>query len=264
MSFENQIVWITGASSGIGAALAIELARKGAILVLSARREDRLHEVRAECVSTEKHLVLPLDVTDTGSHEGAFREIMARFGRVDVLVNNAGIGQRGTILRSNLDVERHIMDVNFFGAISITRRVLPHMVERNAGLIVVMSSVMGKLSTPGHATYAASKHALHGYFDGLRSELYKTGIGVSIICPGYIQTDISKHSIRPDGSKHGRMDKQHIDAMTAETMARKTVRALEKGRQEYYVGGPEIYGVWLQRLMPGLVRRLLPKVLSGR
>ena len=264
MIFEDRIVWITGASSGIGAALAIELSRKGAILVLSARREELLREVMSECANPERHMVLPLDVTDTDSHEDAFHKVMDRFGRVDVLVNNAGIGQRGTVLRSNLEVERHIMDVNFFGAVSITRQVLPHMAQRNEGLIVVMSSVMGKLSTPGHATYAASKHALHGYFDGLRSELHKTGIEVSIICPGYIQTDISKHSIRPDGSRHGRMDKQHIDAMSAETMARKTVRALEKGRQEYYVGGPEIYGVWLQRLMPGLVRRLLPKVLSGR
>ncbi len=261
MPFSNKIVWITGASSGIGEALAKELSRKGATLVLSARRVNRLERVLRHC-DGDDHMVLPLDVTHSDSHQAAFDAILDRFGRLDILIINAGIGQRGSIRESGLEIERRVMEVNFFGCTSLTHVTLPHFLERGSGHYVVMSSVMGKISTPRRATYSASKHALHGYYEGLRAELHETDIAITLLCPGYVKTEISRHSLIPSGIEHGKMDAQHIEAMTAAVFAKKAIRVIARKKAIAFIGGAERFGPLVERIFPGLYRFLIPRVMK--
>lgn len=262
MSLANTIVWITGASSGIGRALAIESARQGAHLMLTARRMEALEDTRRACERPDDHRCLQHDVTDRDAHEGIMRAILSTWGRLDIVVLNAGIGQRGSVAETSPQVERNVMEVNYFGQTEVMHAVLPHFLERNAGQAVVISSIMGKLSTPRRATYAASKHALHGYFEGLRAELNHTGIAITLLCTGYIRTEISYHSVRAEGQPHGEMDDQHRDAMPPDVYARKAVRAIQRRRPVAYIGGPERFAPLLERISPALVRWLLPRVVT--
>lgn len=258
----GRVVWITGASSGIGAELARSFAARGAHVVVSARRIDRLRALVDSLPDPERHMILPLDVARTETHVGAFEAILKRFGHVDTLVLNAGVGQRAAVREVDLAVERRIMDINFFGVLSIVHVCLEHLLARPDGHIVVISSVMGKLSTPRRATYAASKHALHGWFDGLRAEIADSGMDVTLLCPGYIRTEISEQSVTADGTPHGEMDEQHRNAMPVDVFARKAMRAITKRKPEVYIGGPEIWAVPLKRFFPGLVRWMLPRVMK--
>ncbi|MDE2997113.1 MAG: SDR family oxidoreductase [Bacteroidota bacterium] len=262
MSLSGKIVWITGASSGIGRSLAIECARQGAHLMLTARRQDALEATKSACERSDEHAWMVQDVTDRDSHDRVVKAILERWGRLDVLVLNAGIGQRGSVAETDPQVERRVMEVNYFGQTEVLHAVLPHFLERNAGQIVVVSSIMGKLSTPRRATYAASKHALHGFFEGLRAETVHTGIDITLLCTGYIKTDISYHSVKGSGQPYGDMDDQHRNAMGTDAYARKAVRAIMKKKPVAYIGGPERFAPILERLSPALVRFLLPRVVT--
>jgi len=242
--------------------MAEEFAARGSRVVLSARREHLLEEVRASLEGRDDHLIASLDVTDYSAVREVTARILHEAGTPDVLLLNACIGQRSKVLQTDPDVDRRIMEVNFFGATHVAHAVLPHLVERDSGLIAVMSSIAGKIAPPGHATYAASKHALHGYFEGLRAELHDTRVGITMICPGWIQTDISVHSLKADGSAYGRMDAIHRDAMSVETLARKAVNAIERDKPEVLIGGLEARAPMVKCLFPGLVRRLLPRVMK--
>src|SRR3954471_20950943 len=180
MKFANQVVWLTGASSGIGEALAYAFAREGARLVLSSRRRDELERVRRACARPDDHLVLPLDLTRGETFPAAVVEVLARWGRIDLLVNNGGVGQRALATHASLEVERALMEVDYFGPVALTKAVLPAMQAQRAGRVVVISSVMGYLGTPGRSTFAAAKHALHGWFDSLRAEVWREGIQVML------------------------------------------------------------------------------------
>ncbi len=264
MPFSNKTIWITGASSGIGEALAYTFARQGGNVVLSARRVDRLESVRQNCVRPRDHMVLPLDVAMPDTHEAAYGKIIERYAKVDILVSNSGIGQRARISETSLDVERRIMDVNYFGTLSITHVVLPDMLRRDSGKIVVINSVLGKISIPFRSSYAASKHALRGYFESLRTELAGTGVDVSVIYPGFIQTDISVHSLVADGSEHGRMDSAQANGMAADVLSEKAARAIRKSRAEALIGGKEMLAIHIQRFFPRLYRLILPRVFPVR
>lgn len=259
MSFSGKVIWISGASSGIGEALSLELSRRGARIVLSARRTDRLEAVKQRCDHPDDHMVLELDTSEPDTHQSAYEKIRVRYGRVDILIANAGVGQRSRAANTSLDVERRIMEVNFFGVLSMVHTVLPEMLARASGHIVVMSSVMGYVSTPLHSAYSASKHALHGYFDGMRAELIHSGLDFTLICPGYIQTDISNSSLMRDGSEYGRMDNIHASAMSAESFARRAVRAIHRRKKEALIGGPEIVTVYMKRFFPRIFRFLMPR-----
>ncbi|HOO38648.1 MAG TPA: SDR family oxidoreductase [Deltaproteobacteria bacterium] len=252
MEYDDKIVWITGASSGIGEALAHTYSTEGAQLILSARNEARLNEVRNLCTNPEKHLVLPLDLADGNALPDKCSEVLKRFGRVDILINNSGVSQRSLVAQTGLEVDRRIMETNFFGTITLTKAVLPSMLERKAGHIVVISSVAGKLGTPLRSSYSASKHALHGFFDSLRAETWKQGIHVTIVCPGFIRTNISINALTADGTPQGTMDEAQACGMSPKDCAEKIVRAVEKNRAEVYIGGKEILGIYLKRFVPGL------------
>ena len=200
MFFDGKMVWLTGASSGIGEAVAYALAARGARLILSARRVEKLQAVQAACARPDRHRILPLDLADPASLAAAVPQALAHGGAIDVLINNGGISQRAQAVETDLAVDRRIMEVNYFGTIALAKAVLPSMLERGAGHIAVVSSLMGKFSTPRRSAYAASKHALHGFFDALRAEVHHAGVRVTLICPGYVRTDISRHALTADGT----------------------------------------------------------------
>ncbi|MDX1545835.1 MAG: SDR family oxidoreductase [Rhodothermales bacterium] len=260
MTFDNRIVWITGASSGIGAALARAWAEQGAHLVLSARRHEALHAVRDACAHPERHLVLPLDLTAPETFQDAARQVLGRYGQIDVLVHNGGISQRSPAAETAIEVDRRIMEVNFFGAVALTKAVLPSMLERGRGHLVVISSLVGKFGTPMRSAYAASKHALHGFFGSLRAEVHDAGLRVTIVCPGYVRTDVSRNALRGDGTRHGRMDANQEHGLNPDRCAHRILRAVAKERAEVVIAGTEGLAVYLNRFFPGLFRRVVRRV----
>ena len=260
MSWDGKVVWITGASSGIGEALAHAFARRGARLVLSARNETRLLEVQAACADPERHLVLPLDLADEATLGPAVAAALARCGQVDVLVHNAGVSQRSLAKDTGIAVDRRIFETNFFGAVALTKALLPAMLARQSGRFVVISSLVGKFGTPLRSGYSASKHALHGFFDSLRAETWREGLRVTLVCPGFIRTAVTLNALTGDGSAQGTLDRAQERGMAPEVCAERIVRALERGRDEVLVGGPERFAVYLKRFVPALFHRAIRKV----
>jgi short-subunit dehydrogenase len=246
-------VWITGASSGIGEALAVAWSREGARVILSARNAAELERVRAQCVEPSRHVVLPLDVRDMEAITRAARDV----GEVDILVPSAGVSQRSLAAETSLATDREIMEINYFGTIALTKAVLPAMLARRSGHLVPISSVIGYVGVPLHSAYAASKHALHGFFNTLRTETHKDGIRVTIVCPGYIRTKVSENALTGDGTPHGQLDDTHANAMLPEEAAPVIVRGVAAGKREVHVGGKEIHAIKLQRYLPRLTARVL-------
>ncbi len=237
----SEVIWITGASSGIGEALAKEFARLGGYrLVLSARRESELERVKALCVSqgllSDDVLVLPLDVTHTESHGAKVEAVVANFGQVDMLINNAGVSQRSWCVDTDLEVYRRIFEIDVFGQISLTKAVLPHMRERKSGHLVITSSVAGKVGAPLRTGYSMAKHAVIGFFDALRCEIAHEGIYVSTITPGSIQSQVSVNAMRADGEAFGIMDDQIENGMDADRCAQEVVAKLLAKQREIPVG----------------------------
>jgi dehydrogenase/reductase SDR family member 7B len=255
--FSGKVAWMTGASSGIGEALAPQLATRGASLVLSARREEELRRVQATCANHERHLVLPLDISQPATFGPAVQSVFARFGRVDLLIHCAGISQRAYAAHTHMDVDRRIMEVNYFGPVALTKQVLPSMLARHTGQIVVVSSLLGKFGAPSRSAYCASKHALVGFFDSLRAEVAADEIAVTMICPGFVRTNASLNALRGDGTPHGQMDELIAGGMASGKCAEQIVRAIEHRRREVYIGRKEKLGVLLSRLAPGVFARMI-------
>jgi len=255
---KNKIVWITGASSGIGEAMAKELDQQGASVILSARREAEL--LRVQKTLTNPSTIIPLDVTISEDIQSAAEAAITAYGHVDILINNAGISQRSKVMDTSMETTRRLFEVNVFGNLAVTKAILPHMLSRNSGNIVVISSVAGKLSTPMRSTYAATKHALHVWYDALWAELSHTGIGVNIICPGYIKTDISINALAGDGSKHGVMDDNQANGLSPQQCAKQIAAAIKKNKVETFIGGKEVWGVKARRFMPALYYNIIKKM----
>jgi short-subunit dehydrogenase len=257
---KNKIVWITGASSGIGEATAYAMAKEGSRLVLSARRKDELEKVKHNCgLSEEDVWVLPLDVEDIEKINEAVKIIIEKFGKIDLLFNNAGISQRGDVLTTSLEVYQKIININLLGVIALTKAVLPFMINQNSGHIVVTSSISGKLGTPLRSGYSASKHALHGFFDSLRAEVFKNNIKITLICPGYINTNISLNALSADGSKHNKMDTNQQNGIPAEICAQRIVLGIKNNKSEIYIGKIEVLGVYLKRFFPKILEKIILK-----
>ncbi|GAB3492342.1 SDR family NAD(P)-dependent oxidoreductase [Spirosoma knui] len=256
--FAESVVWITGASSGIGEAIALELARHGAKLILSARRADELQRVADQTdLPASDVLVLPMDMTEVDSLHDHVATVMQRFGRIDYVFQNAGISQRSEVIDTDLSAYKRLMDVNFFGVVALTKAVLPVMIAQGSGHFVVTSSVAGKLGTKQRSGYCASKHALHGFFDALRAETYANGLRVTLVCPGYIRTPLSLHALAAHGQVHGKMDTNQAKGMPTDEFAKQLLRAVLAQKEEVYIGGTETYGIYLKRYLPGLLSRIL-------
>lgn len=260
MRFHDQVIWITGASSGIGEALARAFAAEGARLVLSSRRAPELERVRQTCARPNDHLVVPLDLARPETFPAIVGDVLQRCGRVDVLINNGGVSQRSLAMNAAPEVERAIMEIDYFGPVALAKAVLPSMQTRRRGQLVVVTSVMGFVGTPGRSTYAAAKHALHGYFDSLRAEIWRSGIQVTIACPGYVKTHVSANALGPNGEKHAQMDETHERGISPEKCAAAIVRGVARRRNEVYVGGWEVFGIYLQRFAPSLFARMVRRM----
>jgi dehydrogenase/reductase SDR family protein 7B len=248
-------VWITGASSGLGAALAHRCAAAGANLLLSARRVDRLENVARECGARRVEL-LPLDLGQLDTLGNKAAEALARMGSIDVMVHNAGIGQRALVSESSFEVERRLMEVNFLGPVALTKALLPSMIARRSGDFVVISSVLGLMVVKRRAGYCASKHALHGYFNALRAEVHEHGLRVLLVCPGHIDSEFSQQALAADGRANGVDESGSRAGLSPDQCARLTIRALERGRAEIYPARWESVGVYLNRYAPSLMRRV--------
>ena len=217
------------------------LAARGARLVLSARREEELRALALRTGLGERDvLVLPFDLNNTANASGLAAQVLNHFGRIDVLVNNGGVSQRSEVLETSAEIERMLMEVNYFAQVNLARAVLPYMLRQGSGKIVVISSIAGKFGFYLRSSYSAAKHALHGYFESLRLEYEKKGISVLLVMPGKIRTSVSVHALRGDGSRHNAMDPSHEKAMSAAECARQIIRAIESERQEALIGGKEI------------------------
>jgi len=259
-SLNDQVIWITGASSGIGEALAYELSARGAKLILSSRRITELERVKNKAARPDNIHILPLDLTDSANLEAKVPTAIALFGHIDVMVHNGGMSQRALVVETGIAVHREVMELNYFSYIILTKALLPHFIGRRSGCFVVTSSVMGKIGTPMRAAYAASKHALHGYFDSLRAEVDQYGIQVIILTPGYIHTPIAV--ISGDGSFLSSRSEQINGGFSADKAALQIIKAIQNGTYEPYIGkftGEERLALFVKRFLPGLFTRLIPR-----
>jgi short-subunit dehydrogenase len=258
----NKVIWLTGASSGIGEALAYELAVKGARLILSARRKEELERVKGNCPSDAQTgiRILPLDLSQPETLKLSTDAAIQLFGHVDILINNGGISQRSKVAVTQLSVDRRIMEVNFFGAVALTKYLLPHFIARKQGHYVNVTSITGKFGTPYRSAYAASKHALHGFFDAVRAEHFRDNIHVTMICPGFIRTPITLSALTADGTPLNKMDEAQYKGRPADWCAKKIVRAIVAQKEEVYIGGIEVLMVYMKRFFPWFFSILIRKV----
>ena len=258
MKFHNKVVWITGASSGIGEALAYAFAAEGAQLVLSARREEELQRVAKACGNA---YVLPFDMLSLSEHADRVQDVVQTYGRIDYLVLNAGVSQRSFVKDTQFDVYRQLFEVNFFSIVSLTQAVLPIFTAQKSGVFVPIASVAGRISTPRRAAYGATKHALIGFFDSVRAEVFNDGIRVTTILPGYIKTNISLHAMNEKGEAYGKMDPNQAKGLDPNFTAQKILQAVLEEKNEFFVGGfLEGFGLFMKRFFPSIVPFMLRKI----
>jgi dehydrogenase/reductase SDR family member 7B len=259
--FENAVVWITGASSGIGRELAAQLSARGARTVLTARREDALRETRELCGGEGRSVIVPGDLSDLDAIHTLADTAQAAFGHVDLLVLNAGISQRGLAVETEPAVVHRVNTVNFLAPVHIIRRAVPPMVERGSGRVVAVSSLSTRVPTPQRSAYTASKAALETYLTVLRRELMNTGVGVTVALPGFVRTEISLNALNGDGSAHGVLDPVQENGMSPDACARRIISGIARGRREILIPTDmrTRLGLFLQRRAPGLLDRLMAK-----
>ena len=239
-NIKDLTIWITGASSGIGAALSIAFAKRGATIILSGRDEAKLVAVKIRCKNSKNHFIIPFNITDAKQAKDAYKTAKAQAGQIDWLINNAGISQRSLIMETTAEVERQIMEIDYFAQTRLTRLILPDMV------------------TQGGGAYGAAKATLHMWANSLRAELYEQGIEVATVFPGFIQTSISINALTGDGSAQGTMDEATNKGLTAATFAKQVIKALIKGEEYIIVAGTkEKLATTVNRLSPPKLYKLI-------
>jgi short-subunit dehydrogenase len=258
----GKVIWITGASSGIGEALAYELAAKGARLILSSRRKEELARVKGNCpLAAQPNIrILPLDLAEAYTLKLCTEAAVQLFGRIDILINNGGISQRSLAKETSLEVDRRIMEVDYFGTIALTKYLLPHFFKQKSGHFVTISSVMGIIGTPYRSGYAAAKHALHGFYDSLRAELWKdnANICITLVCPGWIKTNVTLHALTGNGTALNEMDSTTEKGIAAKECAIKIIKAIEKRKEEVFIGGlKEVSAIYLKRFLPSIFSKVV-------
>lgn len=259
MKIKNKIVWVTGASGGIGEALCYKLNEMGAKLIISSRNTELLYQVKRKCTYNQLDVhVLPFDLEKTGTLQEIAEAALKIYGKIDIMIHSGGISQRSLALETNLEVAQKIMNINFWGTVVLSQAILPSMINNGSGQIVIISSLVGKFGTRLRSAYSASKHALHGYFDSLRTEI-DPDIKISIICPGFIKTNVTINALTADGSKQNTMDDAQANGMPADKCATQIIKAIKSGKEEVYIGGREKYAVLLKRFLPGLFSKIVRK-----
>jgi len=250
---KKKTIWITGASSGIGEALALQWASPETYLILSGRDQLQLETVGSRCkLAGAGILILPFDLTDEQAIVQSVDKVTSIVEKIDILVNNGGIGQRSLIEQTPNVVAHRIMDTDFWGHVLLTKHLLPFMVRTGGGSIVVVSSLSGLFGFPQRAMYCAAKHALHGFFETLRLEHKKDNILVTMVCPGRVLTNISYHALTATGKEHGLLDKGQENGVTAQYCAAKIQNAVKKRRKQVIIGKKEVIMPYLKRFAPRL------------
>mmetsp|Transcript_20384 Transcript_20384/g.18524 ORF Transcript_20384/g.18524 Transcript_20384/m.18524 type:complete len:323 (+) Transcript_20384:1-969(+) len=254
-NLNNNIIWITGASSGIGSALALELTKSGAQVIISARRLESLNDVANQCeVYGKRPLVLPLDVTNIDGHKEAYDKIISTFGRLDRIILNAGRSQRSPAVDFPISMTKELFELNFFSVVALTTTILPDMIDRKQGHIIVVSSTSGTLGTPVATSYSASKFALHGYFDGLRGEVGQHNISISLFCPGPVETDIELHTFKSKQIQLSAKEKK----MPVDRCAYLIAKGISNRLPELWLSDqPILFFQYLARYLPSLYRPIL-------
>ncbi len=258
--FKNKVIWITGASSGIGEALAKALAQVDCKIILSARNTAKLETLVQQLGSNSAEVkLLALDLEQHDTLHDTVQTALSLWGQVDILINNAGLSQRSLALETSPAVDKKLMDVNYHGTVILTKALLPSWVARKAGHVAVVSSLAGKFGSPMRSGYAASKHALHGFFDSLRAELWADNIYVTMLCPGFVHTNISINAVTADGKAQGSMDEATRNGLSPEACAARMLQAIAKKKQEVYIGKSELRGIYVKRFFPALFAKLIRK-----
>jgi short-subunit dehydrogenase len=257
-----QSVWITGASSGIGEACAYRYAAQGARLILTSSSVQRLEKVAEKCraAGAAKVVVLPYDFSNNADIENLVESAWNNTEGIDIVMLNAGISQRTNVEDTSMEMLRKIMEVNYFAPVAIAKALLPRMIAAGGGKIAVTTSIAGRFGFPLRCGYSSSKFALYGFFETLQAEYYNADISVTIVCPGRVQTNISRYAIDKGGKPHGVLDPSQADGMTSEDAARIITRAIAKGKREVLVGRKELLMVYIKRFFPGLCAILARKI----
>lgn len=251
-------IWITGASSGIGAALARELSAQGHQLLISARRIEALEAVRVTCAFPEKINCVSLDLENPESHREIADHAWELMSGIDVVIHNAGVSQRSLAHETDWRVDERLMQINYVGTVALTKAILGRFLDRGRGHFVVVTSLTGVIPSPYRSGYSAAKHALHGFFDSLRAELEDQGIAVTLVAPGFVQTQVSVNALTGDGTSLGVMDNAQARGISAERCAAEIVQAMHRQKREVYIGR-ESYAAYVKRYLPGLFARMIKK-----
>lgn len=259
-SFKNKVVWITGASSGIGKEAAIQLSKAGAKIIVSSRNEKELTDLRNNVAHPESILVMPLDLTRPETFAEAVEIVYNQFEKVDIVFNAAGVSQRSYVIDTDISVDRKLMEINYFGTVALTKAILPRMLKEGGGHFAVVTSVVGKFGFGVRSAYSASKHALHGFFESLYVELNKQGIEITLIVPGPIQTEISKNALDGAGNPTGVMDVMQQKGMPVDVAVNEMLHAIANTKREIIIGGfKEKLGVKLKAFLPKLFFKMASK-----
>lgn len=249
--YENKVVWITGASSGIGEQTAYQLNAIGARLIISSRNEEHLLITAKKCKTNSPVSLLPIDLNEHQSLRQKSREALEVFGHIDFLFNIAGVAHRDLALNTDISIDKKIMQINYFGTIELTKLIIPSMIEHGGGHILVTSSLSGKYGIPMLSAYAASKHALQGFFNSLRGEVLNNNIKITIVIPGLINTGIIENALTGDGSVFGKNLKIQDKGYPADVCAKRIIEAVAKEKEEVFIGGKEGVSLLMNRLFPG-------------
>jgi dehydrogenase/reductase SDR family member 7B len=259
--FKDQVIWITGASSGIGAGMAQVWASQGARLILSGRRVEALEEVTAVCGGDT--LILPFETTDYAALPGVVEKAHAWHGRIDCLINNAGISQRSLAVETAFPVYQQIIDIDLLAPIALTQAVLPHMVAQKSGRLAFVSSVAGIVGSPMRTGYSAAKHGLIGYADALRAETAMLGLQVHVLAPGSVRTDVSRNAIISDGTRRGASDAAIENGMDPVEAAAAMIGKMAEGEREIILAtGMELDITKMRRETPDLLFDRMAKVVA--
>jgi dehydrogenase/reductase SDR family protein 7B len=261
--FRGKVVWVTGASSGIGEALVYAFAQRGATVIASSNQPEELQRVLSNCSKQGAEIIsAPFDLSDTSGIKDIVDSQLAKTGTIDFLINLGGISQRATIEETPLWLDRKIMEINYFGTIALTKAVLPYMIRQKSGHILATSSITGRFGFPLRSAYSASKQALHGFFETLHLENKKNNIRATVIIPGRVRTNISLHALDSQGREHGKLDAGQAGGITPEKAAAQIIRGIIRNKREILVGSSELMMLHIRRYLPFLFFRIADRIKS--
>jgi len=259
-SFSGKTAWITGASSGIGKALAQQLISEGAKVIISSHDPNGLEQIKNNLQSPENCFTVPFDLSNPEIVAQTADKVIAEHKKIDILINNGGISQRSYANETSVEIDRKIMEIDYFSYVILTKKVLPLMLQNGGGYIAATSSISGKFGFPLRSAYAAAKHAIQGFFETVRAEYSKQNVSVTIAYPGRVKTDISVHALEKDGKAHGKMDDGQVGGISAEECARQYIKAIKKRKAEKLIGGKELLMVHIKRFFPRIFFKIVTKI----